>query len=312
MIQKQLKYYLSICCIIYAVSIQAQPFQQDNFGATIGLTFNFGTHINRIGAQFQGYYQKDFVQINLGIRSFYNFTSFGPKIKRPELQTTTGIVLGYGNRDSTYNNFLHPVSNQTYRNYSVGYSYNFYFEKQTKQRSGTIGLSFGDVEFIVENDAFSFQGKDRYRTGGLLLSYRIDETRVAITSTLWHGNTHGDKVKRIKDAPNYPSRHGYKDFSAAKFGKFSNGMLALQVQQVLPYAQTVQISTGIDSEKVRHFFQNKLVHDLLFFPKEWEQFHNPHYPMLDENGMPYLFLPDQVSRKDRYYFDVGLNSGMFY
>ena len=129
MIQNQFKYYFTLCCIIYTVSVHAQPFQQDNFGATIGLTFNFGTQVNRIGAQFQGYYQKDFVQINVGIRSFYNFKTFGPKIKRPEFQTTTGIVLGYGNRDSTYNNFLHPVSNQTYRNYSVGYSYNFYFVK---------------------------------------------------------------------------------------------------------------------------------------------------------------------------------------
>ena len=298
--------------LLTANCVYAQPFQQDNFGATIGLTFNFGTHINRIGLQAQGYYQKDLVQINLGLRGFYNFASFGPKVKRLELQTTTGIVLGYGNRDSTYNNFLHPVSNQTYRNYSVGYSYNFYVDNLTKQPSGTIGLTFGDVEFIVENDAFSFQGKDKYRTGGLLVSFRTAETRVAITSTLWHGNTHGEKVKRIKDAGGYPARHGYKDISNAKFGKFSHGILALQVQQILPYAQTVQISTGIDSEKVRHFLQNRLVHDLLFFPADLEQYHNPHYPMLDENGMPYLFLADQLIRRDRYYFDVGLNAGMFY
>jgi len=312
MTQKLITFLWISLCVIKATALSAQPIQQDNFGATIGLTVNFGTHVNRIGAQFQGYYRKDFAQINVGLRGFYNFTSLGPKIKRPELQTTTGIVIGYGNRDSTDNNFLHTVSNQTYRNYSVGYAYNFYFENQTKQRSGTIGVSFGEVEFIVENDAFSFQGKDRYRTGGLLLSYRMMDTRIVLNSTLWHGHTHGKKVIRVRDVANFPSRHGYKDLSNAKFGKISHGILAVQIERSLDYAQTARIGFGIDSERVRHFLQNRLVHDLFIFPVDNAKYQNPHYPMLDEEGMPYLFRSDQVLKPLRYFFEVGLNSGMFY
>jgi len=140
----------------------------------------------------------------------------------------------------------------------------------------------------------------------------LPETRFAINTTLWHGNTHGPNARRIKDSGDYPCRHGYKDLSATHCGRFSHGIMALQVQQMLPYTQTAHLGVGIDSEKIRHFWQNKLIHDLLLFPASWENAHNPHYPMLDENGAPYLFKEDQVLKPSRFFFDLGLNPTLFY
>ncbi len=291
---------------------RAQLWHDGNIGGSIGLAFNIGSKVNRLGVQVNGFYVKDQVQVNAGLRFYYNFNSFGPKVPRPEWQLNTGVLYAFGDRDTLVNDFLHAVSNQTGHKYSLAYSRNFYFEKLTRQQTGTFGFSLGKVEFIHENDAFSFHGKDRYRTGGVLLSYRLPETRFVLNTTLWHGNTHGPKVCRIKDTGGYPCRHGYKDLSETHCGKFSHGFFSAQVQQVLPYTQTAGFSVGMDSEKIRHFWQNRVMHDLLLFPAKWESAHNPHYPMLDENGIPYLFKEGQELRPTRFYFDLGLNPGLFY
>ena len=304
-----------IALIIFSICFNessAQIWREGNLGGSLGVAFNIGSKVNRVGLQLSGFYAKGQVQFNTGIRFYYNYNSLGPKVKRPEWQLTTGLLFAYGKRDTILNDFLHAVSNQTSYKYSVAYARNFYFEKLTKQQTGTIGFSFGKVEFIHENDAFSFEGKDRYRTGGILLSYRLPETRFVLNTTLWHGNTHGPKVYRIDDAGDYPCRHGYKDLSNTHCGRFSHGIMVLQVQQILPYTQTAHAAIGIDSEKIRHFWQNKVIHDLLLFPASWENAHNPHYPMLDENGAPYLFKEDQVLKPARFFFDLGLHPNLFY
>ncbi len=303
---------LLLVSFLWIQQSNAQVWRDGNVGGSLGLTFNIGTEVNRVGLQFNGFYANGHIQVNTGLRLYYNYNSLGPKVKRAEAQLNTGILYAFGKKDTMDNNFLHAVSNQTTYKYSVAYARNFYFEKLTAQQTGTIGLSFGKVEFIHENDAFSFQGKDRYRTGGIILSYRLAETRFAVNTTLWHGNTHGRNARRIEDAGDYPCRHGYKDLSATHCGRFSHGIMALQVQQMLPYSQTVHAGIGLDSEKIRHFWQNKLIHDLLLFPSSWENAHNPHYPMLDENGAPYLFKEDQVLKPTKFFFDLGLNPNLFY
>jgi len=303
---------IALFSLILALPTNAQLWQDGNFGGSVGVAFNLGSTVNRLGIQVNGFYVKNHFQLNTGLRFYYNFNSLGPKVPRPESQFNVGLLYALGKQDTIANDFLHAVSNQTGYKYSIAYARNFYFEKLTRQETGAIGLSFGKVELIHENDAFSFYGKDRYRTGGLLLSYRFPETRLALNTTLWHGNTHGSKVKRIREAGSYNCRHGYKDLSDAHCGRSSHGLLFLQAQQVLPYAQTAQASVGIDSERIRHFWQNRVIHDLVLFPSKWENAHNPHYPMLDKDGNPYLFKEGQELRPTRLYLDLGLNPTLFY
>jgi hypothetical protein len=60
---------------------------------------------------------------------------------------------------------------------------------------------------------------------------------------------------------------------------------------------------GIDSEQVRHVFQNKLFHDLPFLPKKYQN-QTPHYPRLNKEGLP-VFTKNEV-RKDKFYFSLGM------
>ena len=301
-----------VILLILGLELEGQESEFQNFGFSVGLSFNFGTKVNRIGIQYNTFYTYDFLQVNLGIRGYYNWNSLGPKVKRPELQINGGLVLGYGEKMEEENPFIHAVSNQTLRKYSFGYSYQLYLEKLTPQQSGTIGLQFGTVELLIENDVFGLKGKDQYRTGGFGVAWRYKHTRVALQSALWTGTTHGKKVKRINDGGIYPCRFGYKDISGAHCGQYSHGIVYLQVQQFLPYHQTASISIGVDDERIRHFFQNKLIHDLVFIPESWQSAHNPHIPMLDKNGKPFLFNEGQELQEMRFYFDLGLGTPLFY
>jgi len=112
----------------------AQLWRGGDIGGSLGLTFNIGTKVNRVGLQVNGFYTKHQIQVNTGFRLYYNYNSLGPKVKRTELQLNTGILYAFGQQDTMDNNFLHAVSNQTGYKYSVAYARNFYFEKLTQQQ----------------------------------------------------------------------------------------------------------------------------------------------------------------------------------
>ncbi len=282
------------------------------FGAALGLTFNFGSTVNRLGAFANTYYAREHFQLNAGLRFHYNFSTFGPKKPRPEWQIHLGALVSYGAVDSIVNPFIHALSNQTPHRNSVGYAYHWYLEKVTRQPTGSLALQFGKWEIITENDALAGEGQDKYRTGSLQLAYRHQDSRLALNTILWTGKTQDPNACRISEAGDYPCRFGYKDISKAPCGRFSHGILALQYEQHLPYNQVLNAGLGIDSERIRHFFQNRLIHDMHFWPKKWNKAKNPHLPMLDKNGDPYLFQKDQELKPSRLFFDLGLNAPLFY
>ena len=72
----------------------------------------------------------------------------------------------------------------------------------------------------------------------------------------------------------------------------------------MPYGNILQMKVGVDSERFRHAFQNRLTHDLIILPKKVTR-NTPHYPRLDENGCP--VFEKELVRKDKWYFQVGLN-----
>ena len=286
----------------------------ERFGGTAGLSFNFGTSVNRIGIIGSGFYLSDFVQINLQLKGTYNFSNLGPRPAIPgwEFQGSLGALLGFGPPTGRINPFLTPVSNQTGRFYAVAYAYNIYFDQmETSQRSGTIALHIQRFSAITENDALSGELSDRYRTGALLISYQTDSTEFGLSTVLWTGDAQSKGVKRVRETK-YPSRYGYKDLSEGKYGKFSHGILTAQIKQELPFGQIAQANIGFDAERVRHVFQNKFIHDMYFIPRGIVKVRNPHYPMLADDGEPYLFLDSQKIRKARLYINVGMNTGVFY
>lgn len=283
----------------------------EDFGGSGGITFNLGTHYQRVGLFVAGYYYHNFFQLNAQARWHFNIKNLGPPLKGHEGQFGLGTVFSMGGYDEERNPFIGLVGNQTGRKYSVGYAYNIYIDQiETSQRTGTIGLQLNRVDIIVENDILGSLGSDRYRTSGIYVGYRIDDYRMGLNTTFWIGNADSPKVKKVRD--NSFARYGYKDLSEAENGKYSNGLLSVQLEHVFPYSQTGRLNLGVDSEHVRNYVQNKVMHDLNFWPEKWNPAHNYHVPMLDTNGFPYTYQTHQQVKPLIFYFDASLNPTYFY
>lgn len=289
---------------------------QDSFsGFSVGLSFNFGNKVNRVGISAAAYYNYTFVQVNTKINWYYNFQSFGTKNKASELQLGAGVECGFGKKDSIRNNFIGLAENNLLQNNSFGYSFIWYWDNNfTTQSTGILGLTCGPMKLAIENDVFG-SGKgllDRYRTGAFLISYQYLDTRFAINSTFWTGDYAGCE---IVNGSAYPARFGYRKSENGHNTNFSLGLLSAQVTTILlrlPFVQTVRVNVGIDSERVRNTLQNKLIHDQPFLPQKWIRRKPAHLPMIAKDGSQYLYQENQEIRPASFYFNVGLNNAIFY
>ena len=215
-----------------------------------------------------------------------------------------GVVYGYGIKDTTENYFYTPVSNQTQHKNSFAYAYNYYFNTiQTSQSVGTFSIQVDQFQLIAENDIFAQPKLDRFRTGAFILQYHKDKYQLGINSTLFTGQM----GQRVTDE-NYPSNHVYENTVGAKYPKFSHGLISAQFQYAGDFYQVYQGNIGIDSERIRNFIQNKLIHDISSIGKHL----NAHIPMLDENGEQYLFKEGQKIKPMKFYFNGFTNPSIFY
>lgn len=278
-----------------------------------GLAIRLGSYVNQVGITGQLAYLEDFIQINGHLRLTYNFSQLGPRPRIPgwEFQASLGAVLAYGPNYSVQP-FLSPVSSQLGRRYATGYAWTYYRDQmKTSQWTATIGQHLSDVSIISENDAYTGFIDDRFRTGTLAFFYRYENYEFGWNTILWTGDTRSEGVRKIKES-DYPAKHGYKDLSTALYGGFSHGISCLQAKVLLPYNQVAQAQLGLDSERIRHFLQNELIHDMIFLPENWVKAKNFHVPMIDKEGDPYLFKNGQELKSAVLYFNVGLNPTLFY
>lgn len=290
-----------IYCIIYA--------QLGTFYYISGHVW-LGTPINRIGIVAGAGLTYEHIQIYTQFRTHYMLTSWVKSKSTPEIQYSLGTLFTWGSPNMY---FTHELLYQNFTPYThaIGYTHHWYIDKiHTSQRTGSISLQIDKVSCILENDVLAGQGKDDFRTGGFKLVYQINPYHaVGITSTLWTGQSRG--APRI-DTARYKARFGYKDLSNTLYGKQSKGILAVQYSYFYDLTGITQIQAGIDSEHIRHFFQNKLIHDMPFFPKKWNKAENPHYPMLDTEGLPYINPDKQKIRKTKPYLQIGIQPSSFY
>jgi len=300
-----------ICFFAYPTISKSQVIDREGWGIKGGISINIGTHFQRIGLMMQGYYFNSFAQGNMGVQAYYNFRTLGPKVKSWEVVPNIGAHLYWGSQDEQYfNPDFSTISIQSMSPYAVGYSFKYYWDtKGTTQPSGLITLNIKNVIFSTENDIFVMAGEDKYRTGSVTLQYHKDDFAFYVTSLMWTGAR--NKTKLIKNS-DYPAPFGYLDLSESKYGKISHGTLAFGARYSMNYNQTANVEIGFDSERVRHFLQNRLIHDMPIFPKKWNTAENPHYPMLKEDGHPYLFKKGDKLRKTKFLFQTGLNQPIFY
>lgn len=286
---------------LYSVAY-GQSLTRSHVGASLGVVFNMGTHQRSVGIAAKAYYTDYFYQINLGSTFTFSGWNYGNRKNFVEARTYAGALLLAGKNNSPIDFELDGLNHQTAHNYGVGFNYLYYWDNaQTSQFSGGFGLHIKNVSLRFENDVFGGQAKDRFRTGHLVASYKTTDFKYTSGLYIWTGETAGSKwIRQTMDG--CPS--GYRNLEDLPYGKTSHGILYGGVLFNLPYGNTIHWRLGVDSENVRHAFQNRLTHDLILLPKKIKR-NTPHYPRLDENGCA-TFDITKV-RKDRLFMQFGLN-----
>ncbi len=157
-------------------------YQSNNFNLSVTPSFALGTSGYTIGGN-----------INMSGHSgdFVYATSFGAGINSgvTSLGKTAMGPSSYWNASG----FIGTVKSNG-EVVGGGYSFNS-FGGKTGQGVGAINLQFGKLSIRLDEDAIG-DGKDRSRTGGLLLTYRInDNTSLALGGSMMTGEAFGKNIK---------------------------------------------------------------------------------------------------------------------
>jgi len=269
------------------------------FGGQLSLLIQIGSHQRAVGLELNGFAQYKFIQLN-GASSFqfYNL-GLGNRRNFIENRSVIGLVGFFGPENQSLDWRLSSWTKQAANDYAISYSSIWYFDnRKTSQRSGAFGLQVKKMSFYHENDAFAGIATDRFRTGNLLIQWSDSLFKIGAGLEIWTGETTG--VPKQFKPEKYPK--AFKDLSTLPFGKTSHGIIYSQVQYKAFVNQTLSCKMGIDSEEVRHIFQNRLFHDLPFLPKKYQN-QTPHYPRLNLEGLP-VFKKNEA-RKNCFYFSIG-------
>lgn len=278
-----------------------------NAGLKIGLLFTFGTHQNSLGVKLDSYIGNQFIQLNAGLTTRYFLSNLGKRTNFSEFRFGAGGVLMFGKPNNPINMDWGGSLHQTTSPYSIGYAYLWYYDKKgTSQFSGEWNLGIQRIDIRFENDVFGGQAKDRFRTGSLYISYRDSLLKAGLGITIWTGETK-DAVWYKEPRPGAPN--GYRDLTHNAYGKASHGIFYGEMKYLFYPNQTAGLRIGWDSEQVRHVFQNKISHDLVFFPKKMKR-NTPHYPRLSEMGEN--VFEKKNTRKPSLYFSTFVNDGLMY
>jgi hypothetical protein len=269
---------------------------------SLGLVINFGSHVNKIGFVANVNFSYYFIQTNFSQTFAYQFSGYGERTNFSESRSAFGLVLLAGKRNIVSDFQFDALRHNTNYQYGIAYNYLIYKDKaQTSQLSGGWGLHINHFSMLFENDVFGGQAKDRFRTGILQLNYRYQNLNFFSKFSIWTGETKNSIWKK-EAMPNCPN--GYRSLKDLLYGKTSHGIASFGLNWKMYDNVIFTNSIGVDSEQIRHVLQNKLSHDLILIPKKYPR-NTPHYPRLDENGLP-IFEKSQ-RKKDNFYFQMGLN-----
>ncbi len=297
-----------ILCMLTGARGFCQLDMQKTYGINIGFIGAIGTHVQRFGFVFQGYYVHQFAQINAAVRVYNNFRDLGPRGEHTEFNGALGLCLGYGKTTSDVNRFVSSIGNQTGYKNSIAYSYNMWYNRiHTSQVTGILAFQFDRVSVILENDLLAKPMLDRFRTGAFLLQYQDRDVQYAINCSLWTGRM-GQSVRNDSLYPYI----GYLNTNGSTYGNLSHGLLSAQVKVANDYGQYLQGNAGIDAEQVRNAVQNRFIHDMPFVPKKLNKAQNLHIPMIDSAGNQYLYRKDQKIRKPRLFLNGYTSPNIFY
>lgn len=297
-----MKIRLSIffCCLLFLSFGQFQS--SPSLGGKLGVFLQIGSHEQAIGLNINGFYSDYFYQWNVNQQVIFYRKGLANRQKFWESSSSVSLFLLGGRRTITSDFQIGRYQHQSEFERAIGYTYLWYYDQaKTSQRSGAWTYQEDYFSIHFENDIFGGQGKDRYRTGNLTVNYRYEQWKFQSQLILWTGQTSGSVWNRNAGLkmPN-----GYRDLSSLPYGKTSHGIVNLGVlyHSDFHFNQVSSVRIGLDSEQIRHFFQNRLMHDLIWLPKSYERT-TPHYPRLNDDGLPVFSAKER--KKDRFYWQIG-------
>ncbi len=296
---------LSFCWVSFSVA--GQQWRDSHWGLKFSLMLSIGTHQTNVGVSVNAFGSVANAQLNAGTTYRFFAKNLGDRCHFGEWRHTTGLVLMAGKNTNPINFDWDGALHQSRKPYSIGYAYLWYVDRVgTTQRSGTwnIGIKRVDVQF--ENDVFGGQAKDRFRTGNLVISYRDSIRKLSVGLQMWTGETRHSTWDRT---PGERMPSGYRDLTKLPYGHLNHGILYVEAKQLMGFHQTAGFRAGVDSEQIRHIFQNRISHDLILLPRSIER-NTPHYPRLDILGE--MVFQKQQARPALPYYKVFLNDGLLY
>lgn len=297
-----LKKYLKRIMILGTALLVAGFLQAQELGFQVGAVLNLGTHVTNIGFNTQVYVLHKFVQVNVAQSTKINFYSYGKRKNLIEHRLAAGLLLMAGKQNITPDFHYDALNHQSRFQSALGFNYILYNDnRNTSQLSGAWSLHHNYFSLYFENDVFGGQAKDRFRSGILQFNYRYRDVKYFTNLYIWTGET-AKSIWVRETKPGCPN--GYRSLADLPYGKTSHGIWSVGAHVNAGHKQVLTAKAGIDSEQIRHAFQNRISHDLMFLPKSVKR-HTPHYPRLDKNGMP-VFTKEEI-RKNRLYLQVNLN-----
>lgn len=305
------KAIITFVFLFFKISGQLEYVENKPYGFFAGITLNAGTHVLRFGIQAMAYTSFSSFEIKAEQRFYVNLMTWGPPVPSLESITSLGGHWGMGEKDNPDNHLFLQIKQYSTFNHSIGYFFNIYqITNQTSQKTGLICINSNKFSFFMENDIFAKKILDRFRTGAFGMTYQVNENiQLSIKNILWTGK-YG---KRQSISHPHFRLKCYVDSTDSKFIRYSAGILSIGVNIFMDNHNYYTISGGWDSEKIRDFVQNKLIHDMIFLPSSWlRKSANCHLPMIDDRGGLFLFNENQKIRKSKPYLNLGLNESTFY
>ncbi len=310
-----LPFFIKKISLVTLMSLIALPMNSSELHAVyrVGAVVTLGKPIMRLGLMAGAQWSYSYASTNIELRWHHNFSNYGPPISSNEWQAKMAIMGGWGT-EKAYDFIPHIyLPTYTQNNWDLGYSLNYYHDDiGSSQWTGTLLARLDKVLLAIENDILVWGLSDSYRTGTLQLYYADSLQLIEWRNTMYTGYTQCDHKKRITEDADYPARWGYIDYTDCQYAAYSHGVSAIVYQRRLPYGQTLSIGGGLDDERIRNFWQNRVIHDMYFFPEKWNKAKNLHIPMVAEDGTNYLYGEDQELRQRTIFWELGLNSSSGY
>lgn len=296
--------FLLTAAFMIGFLVRGQNYFSEHFGGTVSIIAHIGSHNTSIGFGLNGYYTDKFFQINGGSTFLLYHNALGNRRSFMENRTAIGAILLAGKENRIIDFDLGALNHQTNKNLGLGFSYILYSDsRNTSQASGAFGIHFQQFSMYHENDIFGGTGKDRFRTGQFHFSYQYERFKFETGIQLWTGESGGAPL--FTDSC-FHCPAGYRDLRNTAYGKTSHGIAYAGIRADMGLKQVANARLGIDSENVRHYFQNIMIHNLGQFLRR----PTPHYPRLNEEGLPVFKRED--ARDNKPYLQLGMNNGWWY